>query len=250
MAANPDDRLDKARALVEVCESGDDGEADRIIDQLSRAHETNLFQQLGKLTRELHEALSGFQLDSRLAALAEEEIPDAKERLNHVVTMTEEAAHKTLTAVEDSLPRAENLGKTAAQLREAWGRFRGREMSAEEFRNLTRDIDIFLGQVGDDADTIRADLNAVMMAQGAQDLTGQIIRRVVTLVHDLEESLVQLVRVSGMRLVLDGPDEAPDGKASPGKHASGHGPAVPSVDKDNVMSSQDEVDDLLSSLGF
>jgi chemotaxis protein CheZ len=250
MAETADIRLTRARELVEAFEGGDTDQAERIVDELSRAQESNLFQQLGKLTRELHETLSNFQIDSRLVDLAGKEIPDAKERLNHVVTMTEEATHKTLTAVEGSLPRAEHLGKTAAQLKDAWGRFRNREMSAEEFRVLSRDIETFLGQVGSDADTIREDLTAVMMAQSAQDLTGQIIRRVVTLVHDLEESLVQLVRMSGMRLLLDGAGAPAPEAETDKKSSSGHGPVVPSVDKGNVVTSQDEVDDLLSSLGF
>lgn len=237
-----DERLAQARELVKLYESGAEEEADRILDNLTRGRDASLFQKVGELTRELHEALSGFQVDSRIADLANQDIPDARERLNYVVSMTEEAAHTTLGAVEQSLPVAEKLGERARHLDAAWQRFRAREMSAEQFRELSRELDSFFTQVIGDSDVIRGDFNAVMMAQGSQDLSGQIIRRVVALVQELEEKLVELVRITGLRL------KAEDAPADNG-NGKGHGPAVPGVDND-VVHGQDEVDNLLSSLGF
>lgn len=235
-------RLELARELVKAIEAGANDEADRLLNEITAERDSNLFQQLGKLTRELHEALSNFQFDARIAHLASEEIPDARERLNYVVTMTEEAAHKTLGAVERSLPVAEGMGSGARRLNEAWRRFRAKQMSAEEFRALSRELDGFLERVVGDSDAIRHELTTVMMAQGTQDLSGQIIRRVVQLVQELEEKLVELVRITGLRLHT-GEQEAP------GHQANGAGPAVPGLDQ-GVVQSQDEVDDLLSSLGF
>lgn len=235
-------RLELARGLVKAIEAGDNGEAERLLDEITAERDSNLFQQLGKLTRELHEALSNFQFDARIAHMASEEIPDARERLNYVVAMTEEAAHKTLGAVERSLPVAERIGGGARSLNEAWRRFRAKQMSAEEFRELTRELDDFLERVASDSDAIRQELNTVMMAQGTQDLSGQIIRRVVQLVQELEEKLVELVRITGMRL-HSGEQQTSD------RQANGAGPAVPGLDQ-GVVKSQDEVDDLLSSLGF
>lgn len=237
-----DGRLARARELVKAIETGANEEADRLLHEITAERDSNLFQQLGKLTRELHEALSSFQFDSRIAHLAREEIPDARERLNYVVSMTEEAAHKTLGAVEQSLPVAEALGEGARGLNERWQRFRAKQMSAEEFRELTRELDGFLERVVGDSDTIRHDLTAVMMAQGTQDLSGQIIRRVVKLVQELEEKLVELVRITGLRLSLSEQEE-------PDEETRGAGPAIPGLDQ-GVVQSQDEVDDLLSSLGF
>jgi chemotaxis protein CheZ len=80
------------------------------------------------------------------------------------------------------------------------------------------------------------------MAQGFQDLTGQIIRRVIALVEELEGNLVELVRISGQNLLTEQ-------RAETKSHAEASGPPVPGLDKGTV-SGQDEVDDLLSSLGF
>lgn len=237
-------RLEAAKRLVAEIESGDEQRADQALEELTRMRESSLFQQLGKLTRELHETLNSFRLDSRLSALAEREIPDAKERLNYVVTLTEQSAHRTLSAVEESLPAAESLGREVGELNGEWQRFRRRELSAEEFRTLARRLDTFFERTGGDAERLRGNLSEVLMAQEFQDLSGQVIRRVIRLVQEVEEGLVQLLRITGAQLL--GASEAepePDPEA-------GHGPAVPGVDLGEVLSGQDEVDDLLSSLGF
>lgn len=238
-----DSRLIQARELVRLMEQGEGRAADRLLGELSQHHNDNLFRQLGQLTRDLHEAINSFQLDSRLADLADKEIPDAKQRLNYVVSMTEEAAHKTLNAVEGSLPVVESLSATAGELKQAWTRFRTRKMSADEFRSLAQEIDEFLERASSDAAAIRGDLSAVMMAQGAQDLAGQIIRRAVNLIQDLEDNLVELIRITGLRFREGYEHHSPS-------ETRGGGPVVPSVDRDDVVTSQDEVDDLLSSLGF
>lgn len=245
--ATNEERLRHARELVERIQEGNTEEANRLIDELGRLREENLFQQLGKLTRDLHEALNSFRVDSRIADITQKDIPDAQERLNYVVEMTEQSAHRTLNAVEESLPISEELGRRAVELQQAWARFRQREMSAEEFRTLSREIDDFLGSTGENAELIRSHLSEVLMAQDFQDITGQIIRRVIHLVHEVEENLVGLVRISGQHLLATKPKEEPESHA---KAVEAEGPQVPGVGTADVVSGQDEVDELLSSLGF
>lgn len=242
-------QLEMARQLVSHIEAGDEESAARLIEELGRMHESVLFQELGKLTRDLHEALNAFRLDSRISELTQTEIPDAKERLNYVVSLTEDAAHRTLNAVEASLPMSEQLSSRAGDLARHWQRFRARELSAEEFRQLSGELGEFLARVHDDAEAIRRNLSDVLMAQDFQDLTGQVIRRVINLVQDVEQNLVGLVRISGERL------STPDQKKMQDKRAEdqnkGMGPAVPgTAGASDVVSGQDDVDDLLSSLGF
>ena len=98
--------LDQARELVAELESGNTSAAERLIEELGRKREQVLFQELGKMTRQLHDALNGFAVDARIVSMTETEIPDAKARLNHVITMTEESANKTLQAVENAVPIA------------------------------------------------------------------------------------------------------------------------------------------------
>ncbi len=241
-----DETLEQARELVRRLEAGDSVAARLVLEDLARVRETELFQEIGKLTRELHDTLSSFRLDSRLTDIAAQEIPDAKERLNHVIEMTEDAANRTLGAVEESLPVSEGLKERALAINGEWQRFRAREMTVDEFRRLSRHLDAFLPQVEEDAQLLHRNISEIMMAQGFQDLTGQMIRRVITLVTDVEQSLVDLIRVAG------GMEGQAGGPAGSGESAdiAAEGPQLPSRDDGKTVSGQDEVDDLLSSLGF
>ena len=240
--------LDQARTLVTELEAGNENAAGGLIEELSRMREQTLFQELGKMTRQLHDSLSSFALDSRMQSMAESDIPDAKARLNHVINMTEESANRTLSAVEGTLPIAEQLQDQANILHEKWDRFRNKDMNVEEFRGMSQEIGDFLDLTTTHASQIHGNLSEVMMAQGFQDLTGQIIRRVITLVTEMEDNLVELIRLSG---------DAEAGMQNSGDAETtedmmqGIGPQVPGVSDDGgSVSGQDEVDDLLSSLGF
>jgi len=236
------DYVARTREMLEHMERGNADEAARLLDEITKLREDSLFRELGKLTREFHEALNNFRLDSRVATLAQQEIPDARDRLSYVINMTEQSANRTLTAVEQSLPGTDVLERRAADLKEKWGRFTRKEMDAQSFRALAREMEEFLAICSVELPRLRNNLQEVLMAQGFQDLTGQIIRRVITLVEELERNLVQLVRISGQNLL---PEQRAEVKGPVGVS----GPPVPGLDVDTV-SGQDEVDDLLSSLGF
>ncbi|MGB5145955.1 MAG: protein phosphatase CheZ [Porticoccaceae bacterium] len=240
-----DETLALVRDLLREAEQGNHEQAEIYLDELSRVKQTELFREVGKLTRDLHDALNHFRMDTRLADFAVQEIPDAKERLNYVITMTEQSANKTLGAVESALPVSEQLRDRSFALIEDWRRFRRRDMSAQHFREFCRELDIFFVEVSDGAKTLNGFLSEVLMAQDFQDLTGQIIRRVITLVQDLELSLVDLIRLSGP-VVKASSESGP--KA--GKVVALAGPIVPGVDHGDSVQGQDEVDSLLSSLGF
>lgn len=241
--------LQNARRLVEELEAGNSGEVTRLLEELACHRESDLFTEMGKLTRELHDSIRNFKLDSRMVTLAEEEIPDAKERLNYVITMTEQAAHKTLNAVEASIPLAEKIKRQSDELSAKWHRFRNRDLSVEEFRELSRELDHFLSEVSGDSRSLNSSLSDVLMAQDYQDLTGQIIRQVITMVQDVEEGLVGLIRISSKkRPVVMKLDEAVTGDT--GRDIEAEGPQVPSKKTDAYVHGQDDVDDLLSSLGF
>ena len=107
---------------------------------------------------------------------------------------------------------------------------------------MSEDLDHFLSSVNAESDKVKAKMTDIMMAQDYQDLTGQMIKQVITMVQEVEEKLVRLVSISGASLA-DNKQAADDGSKA-------HGPQLPSADKQEVASSQNEVDDLLASLGF
>jgi chemotaxis protein CheZ len=239
-------RLEKARILIGRIEAGDEEGIDSALDALVSMRESILFQEVGRLTRDLHNALNTFQTDARMTTLAENEMPDARARLNHVITMTDQAAHRTLNAVEEGLPLSDEIREKASTLGESWQRFRSRQMDAKEFRDLSAEISQFFTLATGNAERISSHLSDVLMAQDFQDLTGQVIRRVITLVQEVEDSLVNMIRLSGSRL-HQGDAQAP----AEGQSEALAGPAVPGTqDASDAVGSQVEVVDLLSSLGF
>ncbi len=237
-----EDNLARTRDLQACIEAGDKKGAKEIIDDLTDIRENTLYQEVGKLTRELHDAISAFGMDDRISDMTEHDIPDARQRLNFVITKTADAADRTLTAVEESIPICENMETQAAEILESWRQFTKREMDAEGFRKLSKEIDGFLLTQSDGFSTLKGHLNDVLMAQDFQDLTGQIIKRVINLVAEVEGNLVNLIKIAGLPEHAEKPREKTREELE--------GPVVPGVDSGETVSGQDEVDDLLSSLGF
>lgn len=237
-----------AKKLVEELEAGHEEKAKQEMEHLARLRELDLFKEMGKLTRELHDSLKSFKIDSRIYDITEQDIPDAKSRLNYVIDMTEQAANKTLTAVEESIPLSEQIQQSSDTLNKQWSRFRTRELSVEEFREFSNELDQFFPKIADSAKKLNQNLSDVLMAQDFQDLTGQIIRRVISLVHDVEESLVDLMRISGEGRLQRKNGEVEE-STEKGRDIKAEGPQMIGS-KADVVQGQDEVDDLLSSLGF
>lgn len=243
---NKEEYLRQARKLVAELEEGNSDEASRLIDDIAKLREQALFQDLGRLTRELHDAMTGFLVDSKLSEMTDKDIPDAKERLRHVIEMTDKAASRTMDVVEESLPVCDKLEQTASEIHERWDRFTRREMNPDEFRQLSRELGEFLGVLNEDIGQLKTGLNDVLMAQDFQDLTGQIIGRVINLVGDVEDSLVEIIKIGGNRLSKSSPKK----KEEKQEEVALDGPQVPGLESASAVSGQDEVDDLLSSLGF
>ncbi len=238
---NQEQLLIKVRALVQEIEAGNEPQVNVLLEEIGKLRESTLFQELGRMTRELHESLNSFRFDARLSELAEHEIPDAKERLNYVIDMTNQAAHRTLTMVEETIPLSEQLEKLGNDLTQKWQRLMRREMDAKEFKALSQEVGEFLPLVEEHATQIHTNLSEMMIAQDYQDITGQIIRRVITLVQDMEQSLVNMIRLSG------GKPAAPAATKAKSKL---EGPQINAKGREDVVDGQDNVDALLSSLGF
>jgi chemotaxis protein CheZ len=237
-------QLKAARALVIALEADEEKQAQTQLGILAQSQESELFHQVGKLTRELHEALSNFNIDSRLIDLAEKEIPNTRERLNYVITTTEEAAHKTLEFIDQSLPLTSKLNRITEEFDTSWHHFCAEELDTDEFRVFKKEIEFYLPEVKQHSDQIHKNLSEMMLAQGFQDLTGQVISQVISLVEEVENNLVRLVQVSSQHL------EHKQKDINPVDPIKAEGPQINTENKPNVVNNQDDVDDLLSSLGF
>ena len=244
-----------APQLQHSLEQGDLAAAAQIIAQISQVRESALYREVGRLTRELHTAIIDFDIDPRNPHAKEmSQITDASERLQYVVTMTDEAANSALDLVEKSAPLVTYISYEAQSLTADWQRFMRREMKADEFRVLAKRIEAFLSRSLHDSDQLSTNLNEIMMAQGFQDLTGQVIKRVMALIADIEANLVKLCVMAGQVDRVAGIEHSTEDlrkKDSKEKDsAAGEGPQMHADIRDDVVTDQVDVDDLLSSLGF
>ncbi|MDX1451889.1 MAG: protein phosphatase CheZ [Oleiphilaceae bacterium] len=240
---------EQANQLKTLVDSGDLSGALTLISALNETRDKTLFQEVGKLTRSLHESIRNFQIDTTRTTDGEDlsKIEDASDRLAYVVDMTNKAANKTLDLVEDTMPMASNIRDEAKVLQEAWGRLQRKEMKPNEFRELSQKMETFLAMLTVDSDKVYSNLSDILLAQDFQDLTGQVINRVTGLVKEVEENLVNLVRMAGKVDQITGTVYVAEQKQT---GIEGEGPQMKTDKREDVVSGQDDVDDLLSSLGF
>lgn len=243
------------RELVDKIEQGALADAVNLLQTINDARNRDLYQQVGQLTRALHDAIRDFHVDTRAAVDQDKtlsEMADATDRLNYVINLTQNAANRTMDKVEECLPIVSELGKEAALLRNEWGRLIRREMKPQEFRDLYRRIDTFLVETERQTDVLSGNFSEITLAQDYQDLTGQVVKKVITLVHEVEDSLVHLVKMASQvdRITGIQPKDTDKNTEIIDKQIP-EGPVVNAEKRGvDVVSGQDEVDDLLSSLGF
>jgi chemotaxis protein CheZ len=203
---------------------------------------SDLFNKLGGITRQLHDALNELGYTPRLQAAVDpklqgavQELPDARSRLHYIARLTGEAAEKVLNLVDAAKADQLEITRQARELDDTISRVPGLDAAMPELRQMAQAIT----QASERND---ARLTEIMLAQDFHDLTGQVVARVVQVAATIEEQLLSLLLES-----------APAGK--PGQDhvltsASLQGPVVESEGRTDVVTNQAQVDDLLASLGF
>jgi len=237
--------LEQARELVALLEAGNQKKANEKLDEVYNRRNDKLFTSVGQLTRDLHEALQDFQLDPRILQLTEDELPDAQNRLQYVIQKTEDAANRTMDAVEACLPLSDDMHQKIDRIMPQWQQLMDNNIELSEFKSLCHGVDDVLKTCGNNMPQIHSLMTEVLMAQDYQDITGQVIRRVIQLVEDVEKNLIELLKLFG-----DEAQEAAKGQPKEVNKNQAEGPIIDADKRDDVVSGQDDVDDLLSSLGF
>ena len=210
------------------------------------ADSTNTAEQLlgriGQLTRQLREGLRELGLDKEVAKAAQA-IPDARDRLSYVAETTERAAHRSLNAIDVAQPLQEALAADAKGLSQRWDKWFENPIELDHARELVLDTRGYLNEVPQRASAINSQLMEILMAQDFQDLTGQVIKKMMEVVNDVETQLLQvLIDNSHIEKHLEKRHEAEANSLQ-------NGPQVVAGNPDAVTG-QAQVDDLLESLGF
>jgi chemotaxis protein CheZ len=197
----------------------------------------DVHQRLGQLTRQLHNTLSELGYDKTVTQLVQG-LPDARDRLNYIAQLTGQAAEKALNCVDQGQDIQARLGAEAKTLSKEWECVFARNVSVEEFRNIAERTRGFLDSVPTRAGELGSVLTDIMMAQDFHDLTGQVIKKIVDLAKYTEKQLVEILLET----------TPPEMRAEMEHHLAG--PVVNSQGRADVVTSQEQVDELLGKLGF
>lgn len=202
------------------------------------AQSADVINQIGHMTRTLHDALRELGLNKKIEKAASS-IPDARDRLNYVATLTQQAAERVLNATEAAQPLVEKMEVEAHRLSGQWQMLFDKQLDVEQFKDLAMQTHAFLSEVPKQTKATHAYLMEIMMAQDFQDLTGQVIKKIIDVTENMEQQLLAL-------LVENAPAKVKS-DLNPGLL---NGPVVNPNGRKDVAGSQSRVDDLLENLGF
>ena len=217
-------------SLSDQTEGAKKGEPDLVHDEV--------LNRIGQMTRTLHDSLRGLGLD-KLLMTAAEDIPNARDRLDYVAKKSEEAAQKVLNATDAAIPLQEKIDEGAKGLGIQWTATLQGQFDEAAYRSLAQQTLAYLAATGQDTSSTKSHLMDIMMAQDFQDLTGQVIKKITELAQNIEQQLIQI-------LIDYSPNEV---KRSTGDGLM-NGPQINPHNKIDVVAGQEQVDDLLDSLGF
>jgi chemotaxis protein CheZ len=217
-----------------------------ILQTQATSADDDMLNRIGHLTRVLHDNLRGLGLDKILEQVAQD-IPDARDRLAYVARMTEQAAERVLNATDIAIPLQDDLASGAKALESRWKETLEKPSLKSEYNQVADETLAFLALTGKNTTETKALLMDIMMAQDFQDLTGQVIKKITTLAQDMEKQLVQLLIDFSPAVAKKESDVVKkSGETSP---TLMNGPQI-DPDAVDVVASQEQVDDLLDSLGF
>lgn len=198
-----------------------------------------VFNRIGHMARALHDTLGQLGYD-KILENAVSALPDAKDRLAYVANLTEQAACRVLNATDIANPLVEDIETRSRALGDRWDKVFANQLGPEEFKALASDTRAFLSQqLPEKTQATHAQLTEIMMAQDFQDLTGQVIKKIVALAQELESGLMSLLI-----------EVVPETKKTHEVASLMNGPVINAEGRADVVVNQKQVDDLLDSLGF
>ncbi|MGV6852700.1 MAG: protein phosphatase CheZ [bacterium] len=209
-----------ATQFIAAIDENNEAEIDQIMLDFGKIQQSELFQELGRLTRDFHDSLNEYEREYFVQNMAEDHLPNAGDRLEQVIALTEEAAHKTLSATEKGhgilTPLTKEIGKLADMVSKLDSNSKG-----------ISEVQAAVNEIASGVKGMQDVLQSIVLAQSYQDLSGQIVRKVVTLITGVHLSLVSLLGEAAHT-------QSDDSKQS----------------EEAPLTAQEDVDALLESLGF
>ncbi|RJQ55770.1 MAG: hypothetical protein C4526_03210 [Nitrospiraceae bacterium] len=210
--------------FMDCVASNDYRKMDGVVEQLLRATDSDLFRELGKITRRLHDSLEEFRgsINNGLQRITENDVPNAVDNLQFVIKKTEDAANKTMGIVERYFEESNDFSNHVEEIK-------GHDESVAYLRTFK--------------DSMDNDMTQILTAQQFQDITGQTIKKVIDLVNHVEVELLRLITKFGMMI-------KPEADKAAALAISGQSEALEEPGKSAVKVTQSDVESLLNEFGF
>lgn len=202
-----------------------------------------MYSQIGQLTRKLHDAMHELGYDKSLEKVASA-LPDAKDRLAYIANLTESAADRVLNATDVAKPLQDEMEAKAKELGARWDKLHSGQLSIDEFKTLAAETRQYMNFVPETTQATSAQIMEIVMAQDFQDLTGQVIKKVMHMIKSLEGELL------GFLVQFSPPEKRAELKPEQLDATLLNGPVINPEGREDVVTNQEQVDDLLESLGF
>ncbi|MFT7244624.1 MAG: chemotaxis protein CheZ [Candidatus Azotimanducaceae bacterium] len=239
---------EKAQLVLDNLEQGNVSIAVQELLHINDAKTDSLYRQIGKITRGLHNAIGNLELSNGDSGGSDR---DVQARVGYVINLTQDAANRTMDLAEEATPIAAELGTASKALREDWRKLANRELSADEFRELYKKMDDFLVFSEEKSNQLHVNLTDIVVTQGYQDLSGQVLQKIVDMLNATEGDLVNLLAMAAnlqdVSCIAEAEAELEPLVTGVQKDILAEGPLPDSAAS---LKSQSEVDDLLSNLGF
>ena len=128
-----------------------------------------VFQQLGQITRQLHDTLAQLGVMPRLQEAANG-LPDARSRLTYIAQKTGDAANRVLNSVDKAKAEHHSISDQTRAMAAAIVADPVKAVASGAVMNFVTDVEACTGRID-------AHLTDIMMAQDFHDLTGQVVAK-------------------------------------------------------------------------
>lgn len=227
------------KGFLQYIERVDKNAVEEVLQDLESTADNTLFKEVGKLLRRFHDQLVLIRegIPEDLGRIASQEVVEMSERLQMIVTMTDKAANTTLDLTEDIIQTVENQNASLTGIVEELEKTAADETLPEALTNSLKSTIKQIQGLTETNDSMQTKLTDILIAQDYQDLTGQVINKVINLLKSLETDLAKLIDRFGQVMSDTG---AMDSERLVG----------PLSEEDEEKSSQEDVDALLNKFGF
>lgn len=239
---------EKANQLMGYLQGNDLESALRCINEINCINNEHVHTVLGRITRGLHSAISDLSLST-----ANEQSTKNKTRagLDYVIEVTSIAAKKTLDMTELTHKHLQTLNAGQDRMVALVESLKQSPQNSDQ-QALLAQLDSALADHTATLQSVSKNTTEIVLAQNFQDLASQSITKAIRIITDVETSLISLTQhtnlLKQLSLISTSPDLLENSVTTELRHNLDMIETPPPVESEHL--DQDDVDNLLSSLGF